>query len=286
MTIIKKAAISLIISMALFTAFALISYFALFDYIESRFYSRRVIAGIETRVEKIITSIGEYKDNRLEILSAVSEESAIRNSFLINQSREDIFRRENILKTLIEQNIDINFIRVVDEDGRIHYSTNPLDILSSDPTRISYRMPDRQEIEKFREIAVLANDAPAIIFYPEEWGNLFIAYVYSYTGVKRGTIFVYLTTSDLRNHLIQRNIIERNVGLRYLDYDSIVFNLFDDADSIIDELTTYWAARQIVNPYSLYSDLIGNNYSIITKRWGNGFVGYVFSDAFVKVNAT
>ena len=152
MTIIKKAAISLIITLILFSVFTIISYFTLFDFIESKFFNKKILTEVENRIENIRDLIEEYKSNRIELLSAVSNESAIRNSFLINQSREDIFRRENIVNSLIERRVDFNFIRVIDDDGRIHYSSNSLDVQSVDPTRISYRILDAQAIERYKEI--------------------------------------------------------------------------------------------------------------------------------------
>ncbi len=284
MAIIKKAAISLVITLILFTAFTIISYTTLFDFIESKFYNKKVIAGIETRIENIITTIEEYKNSRIEILTAVSNESAIRNSFLINQSREDIFKRENIINSLVEHNIDFNFIRVIDENGKVHYSSSPADLQSSDPTKISYKVSDEAAIAKYKQIAGLAGNNPAIVFNAEEGSNVFAAPVYSNTGVKRGAIFVYLTANDLKNYLVQKNIIERNIVVKYLDHNSIVFNILDNNSTILNEVTNYWNRDQIINPYSLYSDADGNSYSIVTEKWVDGFIGYVLPDSLFKIN--
>ena len=285
MAIIKKAAISLVITLILFTVFTVISYSTLFNFIESKFYNKKIIAEVETRINNIESTIEEYENIRLEILIAVSNESAIRNSFLINQSREDIFRRENIVNSLVERNIDFYFIRVIDGDGKIHYSNNPADIQSSDVTRISYRVSDARAIEKYKEVIDLADDKPTIIFNAEEDCNIFVSSVYSNTGVKRGTILVYLTENDLKNYLIQKNLIERNIAVKHLDHNNIVFNMLDSSSFILDELKTYWAHRQITNPYSLYSDADGNGYSIVTKKWRSGFIGYLIPDFLIKINA-
>jgi len=285
MAIIKKAAISLVITLILFTVFTVISYSTLFNFIESKFYNKKIIAEVETRINNIESTIEEYENIRLEILIAVSNESAIRNSFLINQSREDIFRRENIVNSLVERNIDFYFIRVIDGDGKIHYSNNPADIQSSDVTRISYRVSDARAIEKYKEVIDLADDKPTIIFNAEEDCNIFVSSVYSNTGVKRGTILVYLTENDLKNYLIQKNLIERNIAVKHLDHNNIVFNMLDSSSFILDELKTYWAHRQITNPYSLYSDADGNGYSIVTKKWRSGFIAYLIPDFLIKINA-
>jgi|GEM_PF-1710648 len=284
MTIIKKAVVSLVITLVLFTVFTIISYSTLFHYIESKFYNKRIITEVETRIDDIKTAIEEYENIRLEILTAVSNESAIRNSFLINQSREDIFRRENIINSLVERNIDFYFVRVIDGDGKIHYSNNPADIQSSDPTRISYKTTNTHDIEKHKDFANSIENTPSIIFDAQEDCNLFVAPIFSNTGVKRGSIFVYLTINDLRNFLVQKNIIERNIAIKNLDQNNIVFNIFDNASSVLDELRTYWTTRQIKNPYNLYSDFEENSYSVITKKWKDGFIGYLIPDFLIKIN--
>jgi len=285
MTIIKKAAISLVITLILFSVFTIISYSTLFHFIESKFYNKKIIAELETKINNIENAVEEYENNRLEIFTAVSDDLAIRNSFLINQSREDIFRRENIVNSLIERSIDFYFIRVIDDNGRVHYSNNPADLLSSDPTRVSYKMSDAQAIEKYRAIIDLADNKPRIIFNAEEDCNIFVSSIYSTTGVRRGSILVYLTENDLRNYLIQKNLIERNIPIKHIDHNSIVLNILDNNSSILDELKTYWTTKQIRNPYSLYSDAEGNGYSIVSKKWRDGFVGYLIPDFLIRINA-
>ncbi|MCL2295193.1 MAG: hypothetical protein FWC36_10100 [Spirochaetes bacterium] len=284
MTIIKKAAISLVITLIVFSAFTIISFFTLFDLIESRFYNKKVLTEVENRIENIIIGIEEYKNDRIEILTAVSNEAAIRNSFLINQSREDIFQRENIIKSLIERRVDFDFIRVIDDAGRIHYSSNPIDLQSADPTRISYRILDAQSIERYREIIERAGDIPAIFFDIQDH-NLFVASVYSHIGIRRGTILVYLAPNDLRSFLARKNVIERNIVIRYLAHNKIVFNILDGNISILEELKAYWTAGEIRNPHNLYSDAAGTAFSVVTKRWGDGFIGYVIPDHLIKINA-
>ena len=283
MTIVKKAAISLVIALTLFTVFTIISYSTLFHFMESKFYNRKIIAEVETRIDNITNAIDEYENIRLEKLIAISNDPAITNSFLINQSSEDIFRRENIVNSLHEQHIDFYFIKVIDHDGRIHYSNNPADIESDTATSVTYRTPDVQLVERFRALIRRAGDEAIIFFDSHENFNMFVSPVYSASGVRRGAILVYLSPNDLKNYLVQRNIIRRTIVMKFLEHDNIVFNILDDSPSVLDELRTYWETEYITNPYTLYSDADGNSFSVITKKWRNGFIGYVISDSLIRI---
>ncbi len=284
MKIIKKAAVSFIVTLILFTAFTIISFSTLFDVIESKFFNKKIISETEQKLDSIADGIDKYINDRYSIIAEVSGEAAIKNSFLVNQSREDIFRRENLLKSLLNSNIEFSFIRVIDQDGKIHYSNNAEDIKSSDEYRITYKMASETTANNYEKVLALSENQ-TIVFNADPGHNCFTAPVFDNFGIKRGSLFVYLGENDLKKYLATGNFIEKNTVIKYPDLNGIVINLLDNNINILKNINEYWSTEKIANPFHLYIDDSGKGYSVISGKLKNGFAGYILPDESFRINS-
>ncbi len=283
MKIIKKAAVSFALTLLLFTAFAIISYSTLFNIIESKFYNQKIISEKEQKIQKLLLGIDNYITEKQELADSIASEISIKNSFLINQSREDIFRRENIVSSLINRDIGFSYIRVIDEDGKIHYSSNQEDIRVSDDRKVTYKMADETSAANYMELLDVF-EKQGIVFQADNNQNAFISEIYDNFGIKRGYLFLYLGENDIWEYLSSGNILEKNSVIRYPGYYSIVVNMTDENSAILQDLDKYWKSSAIVNPHPLYTDDAGNSFSVISAEWKSGFAGFVLPDESFKIN--
>ncbi len=283
MKIIKKAAVSFALTLLLFTAFAIISYSTLFNIIESKFYNQKIISEKEQKIQKLLLGIDNYITEKQELADSIASEISIKNSFLINQSREDIFRRENIVSSLINRDIGFSYIRVIDEDGKIHYSSNQEDIRVSDDRKVTYKMADETSAANYMELLDVF-EKQGIVFQADNNQNAFISEIYDNFGIKRGYLFLYLGENDIWEYLSSGNILEKNSVIRYPGYYSIVINMTDENSAILQDLDKYWKSSAIVNPHPLYTDDAGNSFSVISAEWKSGFAGFVLPDESFKIN--
>ncbi|MDR1899885.1 MAG: hypothetical protein LBQ55_07760, partial [Treponema sp.] len=118
----------------------MLAFTGLFDLVEARFYNPSIMKSLNREIEE---DTGTLQDFFAELESRFSEalrEEAVRRSFLPNQSAEDIFERSRRFGVLMETLGGLQSVRFVDEGGvRIHYSTQPQDILNQDRLSVAYR---------------------------------------------------------------------------------------------------------------------------------------------------
>ncbi|MDR2098243.1 MAG: hypothetical protein LBP37_06970, partial [Spirochaetaceae bacterium] len=124
----RKAAVSLLICVLIFAGFCIFSFTSLFNIIETRFYSRAVFNELNNALAADADFIENYLSELQKRFSDILRENAIRNSFWVNQSGEDIYERGRIFSALAVSLPELQWVRFVRADGnRIDYSTNPDD---------------------------------------------------------------------------------------------------------------------------------------------------------------
>lgn len=283
MKIVKKAAVSLVITLILFTVFTVLSYSTLFDVIESNFYNRKVIFEAEKKLRHIAEGIENYIADRTTILEEVASDRGMKNSFLSNQSRQDILRRENLINSLINKNIGFSFIRVIDPDGKIHFSNNRDDIMNSDLFRITYKMANETTADSFESILKTAEDSK-IVFNAEEGHFAFAASVFDNFGIQRGSIYLYLENDDLFRYLSLGNYIEKSIPIFFSGSNEIVFNSTAESEEIAKTVSSYWENDNQKTPYPLYIDSDGVGFFLVALEAAGKNLGYVLTDSVFKID--
>ena len=113
-----RIALSLLISVVVFSIFAVIAFSGFFAYLETEFYNRRVTDSIKMDLEKLKYSIEEYHETYFNRFSAIIRQEFIARAFLPNLSREDLFLINNTFGTLQSEYPGILGIRLIDERDR------------------------------------------------------------------------------------------------------------------------------------------------------------------------
>jgi len=136
----QKAALSLLITVILFTVFTILAFTGLFDLVEARLYNPSIVSAIERDLDRNAATVQDYINELQAKFSETLETPAVKRSFLPNQSAEDIFERSRIYGFFSETVRGVQWIRFIDSGGtRIHFSTSSADILRQDRLSIAYR---------------------------------------------------------------------------------------------------------------------------------------------------
>ena len=134
-----KIALSLLISVIIFTAFIIISFSGLFDYIEATFYHNRVKQVYENQVRELADSIDSFHDENIRKIQIIYDTDILARNFLPNLSQEDIFKTENLFEAIKKEISGLLFIRLIDNQNRIHYSTLADDLKESTQFKKVYK---------------------------------------------------------------------------------------------------------------------------------------------------
>ena len=208
MTTSQKAALSLLVSVILFGVFTALSFTGLFDLIEARFYNPSITSILTRDISNNSIIIDRYFNDLQAQFQATLNESAIKRSFLPNQSAEDIYERSRIYGLLIESTGGLQWIRFVDSGGsRLHYSTYNPDILYQDRLSVSYRNYNEDGFP-YESVASYDGVNPRLIFDENSDRILFSFPFYDSFEVFRGTALFSLSVRGVSDMLISSGRIK------------------------------------------------------------------------------
>ena len=138
---VPKIALSLLISILLFSLLAVAAYAGLFNILETRFYQPTVIKSMEDQLGSVSDAIEVWHRQNTDTFAKFVNADAVKRSLLPNQSSQDIFDRANLAGALMADMPGLTGIRIIDagdtagtateDSGRrhIHFSTFQDDIL-------------------------------------------------------------------------------------------------------------------------------------------------------------
>ncbi len=214
-----KIALSLLISLVLFSAFAVLSYWRLFREVETSFLRPRVLGEQERRLTGAAERIEKFHRDNLARFEPFLQEDYVRGALQEQQDPDSIARREAVFGRLLEDYPGLQVVRVVQvvqgagSDGRttrIHFST-----LDSDYTTEKGRRTylDLEQVDgplasrilsALPEAASSAADGPRLVLDGGERQQMvyLLPIRESAGGSAPGWLLLYLSRSSLLNELI------------------------------------------------------------------------------------
>jgi hypothetical protein len=139
-----KVALSLLISVVVFSGFVLVAFSGLFSAIEASFYNPRVRREYEERARALHERVVEHHEARLARYAREVRPGYMARVFNETQLTQDIADREAALLELRREVPDLRFVRVVNVDGKeVHYSTLPSDLREQAANKRVYFSFDR-----------------------------------------------------------------------------------------------------------------------------------------------
>ena len=215
MTTGKKTALSLLISVIIFSLSAIFLYSGVFEKIETRFYQPAVINGIVESLNTVEKSLDEYhRMNFLRFGDFLSKES-VKVSFLPNPGQKAITEINGFTGKLFEQNPGLKGIRFIDFQGRgVHYSTYKNDILATNKNVTAFKNYDQLDTNvRYQEISQEENSTGELFLDESKEEILYLLPFIDNYNAYQGTAVFYVSVRDLENFLVTRNLIKQGESL-------------------------------------------------------------------------
>ena len=215
MTTGKKTALSLLISVIIFSLSAIFLYSGVFEKIETRFYQPAVINGIVESLNTVEKSLDEYhRMNFLRFGDFLSKQS-VKVSFLPNPGQKAITERNGFTGKLFEQNPGLKGIRFIDFQGRgVHYSTYKNDVLATNKNVTAFKNYDQLDTNvRYQEISQEENSTGELFLDESKEEILYLLPFIDNYNAYQGTAVFYVSVRDLENFLVTRNLIKQGESL-------------------------------------------------------------------------
>jgi hypothetical protein len=199
-----KPILVFIISALLFVGAINLANFEIIDYVQARFYNPSVINSFIKENNKDAELIQSHLTELQSLFSNKLNEPAIRNSFLHNQSAEDIYERSRITGILMETVTGLQMVQFVDGNGiRIHFSTSARDIISQTRESTAYRNYNEDpRALPYDNISVLADETPKLTMDEVNERIIFSYPFFDSMNIYRGTALFSLSVRALAEKLI------------------------------------------------------------------------------------
>ena len=206
MTSGQKVAVSLLLTIFLFTGFVVLAFSGFFSLIETRFYQPSLIKAIEENLKSISLGFSDYTDEQFLVFDSYAKNESIKSVSNPAQNAEDIAERSKLFSETTAKFPGFLGLKVVDTNGKyIHYSSFDTDVLKQQSNAISYKNYDTTTEYPYEELAIrdliLDTSKNQLIFsFP---------YINDY-GTEQGRVLFYVSAKDFNRYLISHNLINVN----------------------------------------------------------------------------
>jgi hypothetical protein len=241
-TISRKAAVSLLISLVFFAAFTAVAFSGLFSLVEIRFYRPSAVKSLGGEAGRDAEIAGEFLGEMRDRFAATLENGAVRRSFLPSQGEEDIFERSRLYGLLQESLGGLQWVRFVDSGGsRLHFSTLSQDILRRDDRSLAYRSyREAAGAVGFDLVRVPEGGEPRLTV---DGGRLIFSFpFYDSLEVYRGTAVFSLSGQALRERLFLRGRLEAGEDIALTDDPRgvLVAPPYAGRDALVSQAAKLW----------------------------------------------
>jgi len=202
----QKVALSLLLTIFLFTGFVVLAFSGLYSIIETRFYQPSLIKNIESENKDISMAFMDYTLEHTEAFKKIIETEAIKSVSNPTQKNENIISRARILSEVSSHFSGLLGYKIIDTNGKyIHYSTFDSDILKQQSNAISYKNYDNESNIDYKEIVV------GSLFFDSEKNQLIYSFPFiNEYNTEQGRVLFYISASDFNRYLISKNLLAVN----------------------------------------------------------------------------
>ncbi|TVR69441.1 MAG: hypothetical protein EA427_08520, partial [Spirochaetaceae bacterium] len=223
MKIVQKILISLLLAVLVFTGFAVAAYSGLFDILDTRFYNQRVRDNALQLLEEARAETEAYQRELREAIGAYGSLPAMRNVFLINQSREDTEAQALATGRLFDQYPEIDYLRIIDsERGNLWFSTLEEDVRTRQPTRIEYLTVE--ELDPPLQIPSAGEERPGLVWTRDPAALRVLVPVQDNFNIPRGLLVAWASPAGIYNRLQAEGILSPATRVRLTPQGYLVFN--------------------------------------------------------------
>ncbi|MDR2312972.1 MAG: hypothetical protein LBE02_00370 [Spirochaetaceae bacterium] len=278
MVVSQKAALSLLISVILVAGFSVLAFTGFFNLIETHFYNPSITNGLTKEVERDAQAVQDILNEQQEQFGRLLEDPAIRRSFLPNQSAQDIFERTRLYGILMESQKGLQSVRFIDTGGtRIHFSTDPGDILSQNNQTISYKNYDEiVPYVPYADLAVSSEGTPKITLDQKNDRIVFSFPFNDSMNIYRGTVMYSLSIRAIADRLIAAGRLKVGEDFSIISVPPGIAGLVSGLpnagrDVIIPIISSVWQDG-LLGLTALDSQTSASTLALISAKTGQGLI--------------
>ena len=276
----RKAALSLLISVILFTVFAVFAFSGLFDLFESSFHNPAIIANLTRENDRNAEVIDGFFNEMQNRFSETLKTNAVKRSFLSNQNPEDVMARSRIYHLLINSFPGIQWVRFIDSGGRrLLFSTESQDILNQNETSPVYQNYNEPDLP-YDVIGVDDGEAPKYTFDGRSERILFSFPLYDSFDIYWGTALFSVSIDAVLHRLITDRRIRFNQEIMVIPNPAgLVFWMPSAGERALpSQISSIWRIEG-VNTTKLASPYSDISFALISTKTSQGFfVGRIVNE--------
>ena len=219
----QRIAVSLLVTILIFTVFTFLAYSGLFNYIEQTIYNSRVSANIQNDLEAKKRVIAEFHEDMQARFGEIFSDPIFWQVYRNTESRELIERLSEADALLARDISGYLGFRFLDEDGKIWNSSFPADLRESSDTRKVFNLFEDVEPDRQIENYTVREQAE---FRIESDGQRFAYLIPIRNTIEeyQGTLVIYVGYSSLLNTLASRNVLEVGQSSLLAGEKAYIFN--------------------------------------------------------------
>ena len=273
MTVSSKAALSLLISLLVFSVISIFAFTGLFDKLETQFYNPYITAYFTEENKQNAEIIDQYLIEMEERFARTLTLPEVKRSFLPNNNDTDIETRWNIYTTLIERFNGIEWVRFIDFGGsRLLFSSYAPDVASLRDNYVYYRNYSNQELP-FETIAVHHGETPKCIFDGKRERILFSFPFYDSLDNYLGTALFSISIESVLNRLLLEERIRSGYDIMVVPEPAgLVFGISASGEKALPiQVSRVWAEKMGESRDFLYH-IIDSSMVLISTNTSHGFL--------------
>jgi len=291
---ILKPLLALVITVLLFVGFTYLVDIELLEFVQTRFYNPSILNSY-TKENNIDAEIVQNHIFHLQkTFEDTLKDPAVLNSFLYNQSAEDIFERSRVFGMLLETTSGLQTILFVDTNGlRIHYSTSSRDIISRNLTSTTYRNYNEDPFAlPFDTVSVPAGGSTKYSMDERSDRIVFSIPFTDSMNVYRGTALFYVSIRAFAEKLIAEGRLKVNEDVSVIgDPPGILLGspqAISGSTDIQKKVSAVWDEgirdRIYVRRVTIDAEDSGVRFSLISMRTRSGlFFGRLINDYLFSI---
>lgn len=269
MKTVQKAALSLLITVVVFSGFSVLAFSGLFNIIETRFYNQRVTNSMQQELREAAEVVDDYHQKYTKRLESILDQDYIKRSFLPNLSAEDINKRANLFEYLQEELSGFLFVRFLDARGNIHYSTLDSDIRERADFSITYmRLEDVIPPEEVSSYLLEKDDSNVVKIDGKNGHILFLFPFYDTLDIFKGTAVFYVSSRDFKSFLLQKNILVTGQEVDIIDGRGyLIHSGLSLTGEVLEQIRETWDVEtKLVRKKNVVESDSGNTFALLSRE--------------------
>lgn len=274
MRLSQKIVLTLLIAFALTVVFGVLAYTGLFGVLETEFFSERVRADQQLKLEKIAQGTAAWNDDVLSRFSSLARDRNFEAVYSPSQRAEEIQARAESIDSLGDRLIGFLGLRVVDDGGAMQYSSFAADIAAEQPgsRRVYLNWDQLEDSFPLSGISNIERETGERIIYDGERGRIiYLVPSVDRAFVVRGWMVVYLSPLGLADHLSSGGMTVPGAVLEIISDRGVIVDIrSEQADSVKGAIERLWPKSAEPADFAPLADAAGERYWLVSTVAADG----------------